>query len=297
MAEAIIPLDSNWLRAHPLPVPAHNTDKNARGRVCVVGGSRMVPGGVALTAEAALRAGAGKVRVATIASCAIGLGIALPEVGILALDETSDGHVDISRVAPEHLPDHCDALVLGPAMWSKDAAADLIAALIVSHNDDANSPVYILDAAALGALPAFAETTGGRRHPLVLTPHAGELADLTGYSAEEIDADPCGVLREAVETFDAVVMLKGATSYVSAPGEGIYGFAGGGAGLATGGSGDVLAGIVAGLAARGAPPFEALLWAIWLHGEAGRRCAEQIGSIGYLSRELLVRIPGLMHAI
>lgn len=291
-----MPLDSNWLRAHPLPVPAENTDKNARGRVCVVGGSRMVPGGVALTAEAALRAGAGKVRVATIASCAIGLGIALPEVGTLALDETADGHVDISRLGPEGLSYDCDALVLGPAMWSKDAAADLIAGLIVPRPDDGDGPVCILDAAALGALPAFAKLTGGRPHPLILTPHTGELAAMTGYSTEHIEAQPCAVLREAVQTFDAVVMLKGATSYVSAPGQSIYAFAGGGIGLATGGSGDVLAGIVAGLAARGAAPFDALLWAIWLHGEAGRRCAEQIGPIGYLSRELLVRIPSLMRA-
>jgi hydroxyethylthiazole kinase-like uncharacterized protein yjeF len=257
----------------------------------------MVPGGVALTAEAALRAGAGKVRLATVASCAVGLGIALPEVGILALDETPDGHVDISRLAPERLPDNCDALVIGPAMWSKDAAADLIAALVISREDDAESPVFILDAAALGALPAFAEMMRERKHPLILTPHAGELADMTGYSVEHINAAPCAVLREAVETFDAVVMLKGATSYVSAPGRDIYGFAGGGVGLATGGSGDVLAGIVAGLAARGAAPFDALLWAIWLHGEAGRRCAEQIGAIGFLSRELLVRIPNLMQSI
>jgi NAD(P)H-hydrate repair Nnr-like enzyme with NAD(P)H-hydrate dehydratase domain len=73
--------------------------------------------------------------------------------------------------------------------------------------------------------------------------------------------------------------------------------AGGGVGLATGGSGDVLAGIVAGLVARGAEPLTAAAWAVWLHGEAGRRCGEQIGPLGFLARELLAQIPRLMRAL
>ena len=74
-------------------------------------------------------------------------------------------------------------------------------------------------------------------------------------------------------------------------------YAGGGVGLATGGSGDVLAGIAAGLAARGAEPLAATLWAVWLHGEAGRRCAEQIGPLGFLARELLAHVPALMRGV
>jgi ADP-dependent NAD(P)H-hydrate dehydratase len=296
VADNLIPLDSNWLRAHPLPVPDQNTDKNARGRVAIVGGSRFVPGGIALTAEAALRAGAGKVQVVTIQSCAIPLGITLPEVAVMAVAETDDGHVDISEIDTDPWLNNCDALVLGPAMSSTDAAARLIDRLIVPKDDD-SGPVYILDAAALGALPAFLSQLGGTRLPLVLTPHAGELSKLTGACADDIASDPCAAVCAASEQFNAVVMLKGETSYITAPGEGLYAFAGGGVGLATGGSGDVLAGIVAGLAARGTPPVHALLWAVWLHGEAGRRCAEQIGSLGYLSRELLVRIPSLMQAV
>lgn len=296
MAENITPLDSNWLRAHPLPIPDRDTDKNARGRVAIVGGSRFVPGGIALTAEAALRAGAGKVQVMTIQSCAIALGIALPEVAVMAVRETGDGHVDIGDIDAHPWLDECDALVVGPAMWSMDSAAGLIAKLILPQND-ANGPICILDAAALGALPAFMPQLGSRRLPLVLTPHAGELSKLTGQTVDDIAAAPSATVRAASEQFNAIVMLKGETSYLTAPGAGMYAFAGGGVGLATGGSGDVLAGIVAGLAARGAPPLHALLWAVWLHGEAGRRCAEQIGPLGYLSRELLVRIPSLMQAV
>lgn len=296
MADNLIPLDSNWLRAHPLPVPDRDTDKNARGRVAIVGGSRFVPGGIALTAEAALRAGAGKVQVVTIESCAIPLGIALPEVAVMAVPERDDGHADISKIDTDPWLSNCDVLVLGPAMRSKDAAARLINTLILPQDDD-SGPVCILDAAALGALPAFAAQIEGRRLPLVLTPHAGELSKLTGRPADDIAANPCAAVRAASAQFNAIVMLKGETSYLTAPGDGMYAFAGGGVGLATGGSGDVLAGIVAGLAARGTIPLHALLWAVWLHGEAGRRCAEQIGPLGYLSRELLVRIPSLMQAV
>lgn len=296
VADTIIPLDSNWLRAHPLPVPDRNTDKNARGRVAIVGGSRFVPGGIALTAEAALRSGAGKVQVVTIKSCAVPLGIILPEVAVIAASETDDGHVDVAKIETAPWLDNCDALVLGPAMWSQDAATKVIDTLLMPLNRD-TGPVCILDAAVLSALPAFAAKLENRCLPLVLTPHAGELSTLTGRSAREISANPRAAVRSASEQFNAIVMLKGETSYLTAPGKGLYAFAGGGVGLATGGSGDVLAGIVAGLAARGAAPLHALLWAVWLHGEAGRRCAEQIGPLGYLSRELLVRIPSLMQAV
>src|SRR5438046_1761846 len=81
------PLDSDWLRTHPLPVPDNDTDKNERGRVLVIGGGRMVPGGIQLTAEAALRAGAGKVRVGTARSNALPLGIAMPEIAVFGLPE------------------------------------------------------------------------------------------------------------------------------------------------------------------------------------------------------------------
>jgi NAD(P)H-hydrate repair Nnr-like enzyme with NAD(P)H-hydrate dehydratase domain len=92
-------------------------------------------------------------------------------------------------------------------------------------------------------------------------------------------------------------VLKGPNSLIAAP-EGLtFSYAGGGVGLATGGSGDVLAGIVGGLCARGADPLVATLWSVWLHGEAGRRCAEQIGPIGYLARELLAHVPSLLRGV
>lgn len=290
---AALPLDSTWLREHPLPPPDGETDKNGRGRVLAVGGCRTVPGGIQLTAEAALRAGAGKVRIATIAGAALTLGVAMPEVGIMALAEDAAGEIAETGPVLAEL-DRFDAVIAGPAMSGGEAAGRLVDALVAAG---ASSAPLVLDAAALMAC-------GGRQHalrtcprPLVLTPHVGEMAAMLDCAAAAVEADRAGAVRRAAERFGAVVVLKGANSLVAGPDGSLHAYAGGGVGLATGGSGDVLAGIVAGLAARGAEPLVATLWAVWLHGEAGRRCAEQIGPLGFLARELLAHVPALMRGV
>ena len=293
VAERPTPLDSTWLRTHPLPQPHGETDKNGRGRVLAVGGCRTVPGGIQLTAEAALRAGAGKVRIATIASAATAIGVAMPEVGIVALPETDEGEIaDAGPLAAEHT--RFDAVIAGPAMASRDAAGQLVDQLVEAGAAEA---VVVLDAAALMACAPRAAALRGCAGPLILTPHVGEMAAMLGCEAEAVEADRLGCVRRAAETFGAVVVLKGAETLVSSPDGAVHAYAGGGVGLATGGSGDVLAGIAAGLAARGAEPLAATLWAVWLHGEAGRRCAEQIGPLGFLARELLAHVPALMRGV
>jgi hydroxyethylthiazole kinase-like uncharacterized protein yjeF len=286
-----LPLDSDWLRANPQPAPDNGADKNERGRVLAIGGSAMVPGGIALTAEAALRAGAGKVRIATIASAAMALGIAMPEVAIIALAETTEGEIADAGFTP-HLA-RCDAVIAGPAMSCGDAAGTMLDTLLQAAPEAA----LVLDAAALMQLPQRAARLRARPSPAILTPHIGEMAAMLGCPAEQIDADRVAAVRGAADLYRAVVVLKGPTSLVAAPGGALFAYAGGGVGLATGGSGDVLAGIVAGLAARGADPLRATLWAVWLHGEAGRRCAEQLGPLGFLARELLAHVPALMRGI
>lgn len=291
MAE-VTPLDSNWLRAHPLPLPDGETDKNGRGRVLAIGGCRTVPGGIQLTAEAALRAGAGKVRVATIAGAAMAVGVAMPEVGIVALAEDPAGEIADAGPAAAEL-DRFDAVVAGPAMADADAAGRLVDALVAGKDTGAT---LVLDAAALMACASRAALLRDCPRPLVLTPHIGEMAALLECEAAAVEADRAGCVVRAAERFGAVVALKGATTLVAEPGGALHAYAGGGVGLATGGSGDVLAGLAAGLAARGADPLGATLWAVWLHGEAGRRCAEQMGPLGFLARELLAQVPGLMRA-
>jgi hydroxyethylthiazole kinase-like uncharacterized protein yjeF len=289
-----IALDSDWLRDNPLPSPDRHADKNARGRVFIVGGCATVPGGLLLTAEAALRAGAGKVQVATAASTAMALGIAMPEIAVFAMDEDDAGEIVALDARAGDQIARSDAVIVGPAMGGSEAAGAILDALLRAGRDHA---VLILDAAALMMLPLRATAVAARASPAVLTPHIGEMAAMLDCPAEEIEADRAAAVRRAAERFGAVVVLKGSTSLIADRDGTLFAYAGGGVGLATGGSGDVLAGIAAGLAARGARPLDAALWSVWLHGEAGRRCAEQIGPLGFLARELLAHVPGLMRAL
>jgi len=295
-AADLVQLDSNWLRAHPLPQPDEHADKNERGRVVAIGGCRSVPGGIRLTAEAALRAGAGKVRVATVKSAAIALGVAMPEIAVFGLPEDADGEIagDCGKVLASLL-ERADAIIAGPAISSSEAAGALIDHLLAV--DTCTAPV-VLDAAALTCLPPErVKPLRARRHPVILTPHIGEMAGMLECEAEEIDADRPAAVRRAAERYGAICVLKGSTSLIATPDGQLLAYAGGGVGLATGGSGDVMAGIAAGLAARGAEPLVATAWAVWLHGEAGRRCAERQGPLGFLARELLAHVPGLMRGV
>jgi len=294
MTAKTIPLDSTLLRARSLPDPGEHADKNARGRVLVVGGSRTVPGGVRLTAEAAFRAGAGKVQVATVEGAALLLGVAVPEIAVFALPETEAGEIaQDCAAALVPLLARCDAAILGPAMGCSHAGGAVVDALLDRQCDAA----LVIDAASLIALPSRAGKLRARGSPAILTPHIGEMAALLDCDADEIETDRPASVRRAAERYGAIVVLKGSTSLVATPAGELFAYAGGGVGLATGGSGDVLAGIVAGLAARGAAPLEATLWAVWLHGEAGRRCAEQLGPLGFLASELLAHVPGLMRGV
>jgi len=283
------------LRRIPLPQPASDDDKDGRGRVLVIGGAAEVPGAVMLAGIAALRAGAGKLQLATVKSVAAYLGIAVPEARVIGLPETSEGAV--AREAAPLLPPFCDAadcVLLGPGMLDPETTDGLLRALICKIG---GGPALVLDAGGLGCIrldDSLLRHRGGR---VVLTPHAGEMARLLDREREAVVRDACQVAAEAAARFGAVVALKGAKTYVATPDGKCFVYRDGSVGLATAGSGDTLAGIVAGLLARGADPLEATLWAVWLHGAAGTVLAKRHGTVGFLARELLAEIPGLMHGL
>ena len=153
----------------------------------------------------------------------------------------------------------------------------------------------VLDAAVLGCLAPRAETLRKWRGGAVLLPHAGEVAKLLDCDEEEVRADPASAARRAAETYGAVAVVKGAVSHIVGPDGRSFRFQGGGVGLATSGSGDTLAGIVGGFAARGADPLTAALWGVYTHGEAGRILSETVGRVGFLAREILDLIPALVN--
>jgi hydroxyethylthiazole kinase-like uncharacterized protein yjeF len=287
------PIDSAWLAANPLPVHGEGTNKNSRGRVLAVGGSRRVPGGLLLTGEAALRVGAGKLMLATIASAAPLLGVAMPEAGVTALKEDGEGEIAEDAGALAQEASRCDTIVLGPAISDRAPATRLVEQLLAEPPDDA---AMVLDAAAVACSGPLADrlasTFGGR---LVLTPHMGEMAALCQCEQSEIEKDREGAALATAKRFGAVLVLKESSTLVAAPdGRTLLRYEGGGVGLATGGSGDVLAGAIAGLISRGTPPLVAAVWGVWLHGEAGRALAMTTGPVGFLGRELLPQLPRLL---
>lgn len=287
-------LDRLWLAAHPLPQPEGETDKNARGRVLVAGSSRTVPGAIALTGEAALRAGAGKVQLASVEGVALPLGIAFPEAAVFPLTPGPEG--ELGEAAGGEIAtyvERCDTLVLGPGMSPKAPVEAILRNVLAGIGDD---PSMVLDAAMIGAAATLEAEVRALTGRIVLTPHPGEMIQLMDCDEARIRDDPAGLVQEAAERFAATVLLKGAETWIACPGADPLHYAGGGHGLATAGSGDVLAGIIGGLLARGTPPQAAAGWGVWLHGEAGRVLARRIGPMGFLGRELLAEIPGLMAA-
>ena len=286
-----VALDAAWLAAHPLPEHGPGTTKNSRGRVIAIGGSATVPGAIRLTAEAAFRAGAGKVRIATIAEAAIALGMRMPEAGIVGLP-SSGGEIDIAAAGLlRENAAHADCMVLGPGISDRARAQALGDALLTAPRDDF---AIVLDAASVACAGAHAELIRAHRGRLIMTPHHGEMASCIACDEDRVAADPERTVREAAEHFGAVIVLKATETLVAAPGEPPLLYSGGTVGLATGGSGDVLAGIIAGLVSRGAEPRVAAAWGVWLHGEAGVALAARGGPIGFLARELLAEIPRLM---
>jgi ADP-dependent NAD(P)H-hydrate dehydratase len=290
----MIALDATWLAEHPLPEIEADTDKNTRGRVLIAGGSFNVPGALALTGEAALRAGAGKIQLATVEAAALPLGITMPEAAVFGLHANASGEI-AADATPKLLKllEACDTLVLGPGMGPASAATSIVRRMLAQPEGERS---IVLDAAAIGGASGCAQAVRAHAGRVVLTPHPGEMMQLMGCDEGEVRDQPEALASLAAERFGAVIVLKRPETWIAAPCEPVLRYPGGGPGLATAGSGDVLAGILGGLLSRGAEPRTAAAWAVWLHGESGRRCAETLGKIGFLARELLGEIPRLMAA-
>ena len=283
-------LDARMLRGWPLPVLAREADKEVRGRVLVIAGSREIPGAAVLAATAALRAGAGKLVIATAASAAGQLAFAVPEARVIALPETGRGA--FSKQALPLLQDAAhgaDAALIGPGLMDEEGCTDFVRAVLPML---AHAPV-LLDALAMSVM----KDAGGLDQPLLLTPHAGEMAHLTGLSKEEVVAAPEQAIVSAARKWNSVVALKGATTLIASPSGEHWRHEGGQPGLATSGSGDVLAGLIAGLLAQGASLEQACAWGVVLHASAGACLAAKLGPLGYLARELPAEIPALMKKV
>jgi ADP-dependent NAD(P)H-hydrate dehydratase len=264
------------LRGWPLPTP--DGDKHSRGTLLVVGGADGTPGAAILAGLAALRSGAGRLQICCGPGVAIPLAVHVPEALVVAWTDKA------------RLDDLCgtaDALVVGPGLDDIGHATELL------RRTAAKAPEadLVVDAYGLGALSHSPDLLRDRPHPPVLTPNMTEAAILAGQDGVD---DVTGTAHAIAQRYHAVVALRG---LVVTPDGRRWRDEGGDVGLGTAGSGDVLAGLVAGLLARGAAPEQAACWATYLHAAAGQRLAARLGRTGFLARELVAEAPLALAAL
>jgi len=261
-----------------LPVRWHTSHKGSSGHVAIVAGSIRYRGAAVLACMGALRAGAGLVSVVGIEEVCAAVAAQLPEV-ILHPVQGENGAIAPSADASEALA-RADAVVFGPGLTL--AARGFLERVWNGFDKPA-----VIDADALNLVADGLPLPSG---PCVLTPHPGEFARLTGMSIREIESDRFAKARSFKEK---VTLLKGAHSIIcdnDRP-RPLAVCPAGNPGMATGGMGDVLSGVVGTFLAQGMDPYEAAACAATLHAEAGDICAESIGPIGYSPRDLALALP------
>jgi hydroxyethylthiazole kinase-like uncharacterized protein yjeF len=281
------------LRAWPLPLPvktaAEEAGKEARGRVLVVGGGCRCPGSVLLAGTAALRAGAGKLQLAAAHDAALPLAVHMPEAKVMGLRCDSRGEIAQSSAEVDGCAKLADAVVVGPGMEVAPATRQL-----ADHLMHVSRAVFVLDAGGLDA--ALVGRLGHSKGPrgVIMTPHHGEMAQMLDLEIAEVAAQPLELAREFADRSGAVLVLKDADTYIASPNGEVWVNREGSVGLGTSGSGDVLAGLIGGLCARGATPEQAAAWGVFLHARAGQALEKRFGPLGFLAREIAAEIPALM---
>jgi len=273
------------------PLPEPGSSKKARGTALLVGGSANVPGAMLLAGEAALRAGGGKLQVATTESVAAQMAVAIPEALVARTPQAESG--DISPDAAGQILDLAEtaaAVLLGPGITSPEAATALLGEIVPRLKGQS----VVVD--ALGSAYVTEEVTGLHHldRTAVLTVNPSEIGFTLGIDEDEVDRDPLAATVELARRARAVVLCGGSDKYIADPEGRSWKVTAGCPGLGVSGSGDVQAGIVTGLLARGAEPAQAAVWGAWLHGSSGEALAESVGAVGFLAREIPAVVPGLL---
>lgn len=263
--------------------------KGVSGRVAIVAGSTGLTGAAALAANAAVRTGAGLVTLGVAASLYPLLAIKLTEAMTKPLPETESGVVGLAAAESiEELASFCDVLAIGPGLGRAEDTQEMVRKIV----REAKCPL-VIDADALNALAGYTDILQESEALAVLTPHPGEMARLTGLPIAAINEDRMAAARNAAVRWGAIVVLKGAGTVVAFPDEEVYINTTGNAGLATGGTGDVLTGVIAALIAQGLSSHDAAVAGVYLHGLAGDIAAGEC-PVGLAASDLF---PALREAI
>lgn len=263
--------------------------KGSFGKICVIGGSSQYRGAPALVASAALRAGAGYIRVAVPSEIAAQVFSFVPEAIILSMN-SSEGFLgsEHCRELLEYAS-QSDITVLGPGLSTCPDSIRLARKLI----PEVESPL-VLDGDALTAVAGRDELCKNRKYPTILSPHSGEMARLLGVSVREVELNRISIALEAAKKYQSIVILKGAHSIIAAPSGESWMNLTGNSGMGTAGSGDVLSGLVAALLVTGSTPLHGTRLGVYLHGLAGDIVAKEKGETGLMAHDIVEHIPEAM---
>ncbi len=267
--------------------------KGSFGHVLLVGGAPGFSGAIAMAAMAAVRSGAGLVSVLVpecIASIVAGL---VPEAMVHTGKANSDGSLAADAIESwGYALDRFDAVLVGPGMTPHEDTAAVVRQILASP-----VPRVILDADALNVVSTTLGLLDGDRDGVVITPHPGEMARMLQVNSEDVQGDRFAAALRAVEAFGTTVVLKGAGTIVAQKGRPVCVNLSGNPGMATGGMGDVLAGLMAGLAAQAMPLFDAACAAVHIHGRAGDTVSRLTSQAGMTATDVVDELPQVFRGI
>ena len=276
-----------------LPDRPHDAHKGTFGTAVVLAGSLGFTGAAYLAATATARTGAGLVKLLVAATIYPILATKCTEVMATPVPEVAPGavgHAAYDSILRQLAT--AEVGIIGPGLGRDSSTWRLVVDLAVH----AHCPL-VIDADGLNALADSPRSRGKLGKNRVLTPHPGEMARLTGKTIEAIGQDRAGSARKAAKEWGAVVVLKGAHTVVAHPDGRVSEDPHEVPALATGGTGDVLAGIIGGLIAQGSDAFSAAVTGVYIHAAAGRRIAGRMGDSGLLASDLLPEIPAVMNVL
>lgn len=275
-----------------LPKRRPDSHKGLNGHVGVIAGSHGYTGAAVLCATGALRSGSGLVTLAVANSLRGIMEAKTTEVMTRTLPELAGGAIGLKSVPyVEELANHWDVIALGPGMGRHSETQAAIREII----RNAEKPL-VIDADGINALAGHMDVIHQADAMVILTPHPGEMGQLTGLSALQVNQDRIGIARRTAHQWGSIIVLKGAPTVVAFPDGDVYINTTGNAGMATGGTGDVLTGVIAALIAQGLSSHDAALTGVYIHGLAGDIVA-QAGLVGLIAGDLLQALPAAVAGL
>jgi ADP-dependent NAD(P)H-hydrate dehydratase len=268
----------------PRAVDGHKGDY---GKVCIIAGSVGMSGAAALAGRAALRAGAGLVRVATPKSILPIVAAIEPSFTTIALPEDSEGRISAKAIhAVLEAVEQNDAVAFGPGIGTSGALRSILETLL-----DQPNLRLVIDADGLNNLAGIKNWPARLKAKLILTPHPGEMKRLwSGLFREELPVDRQEQALQLAQRINTIVVLKGAGTVVT-DGEKVYINKTGNPGMATAGSGDVLTGVITALLGQGLSDFDAAVLGVYIHGLAGDIAAEKVGQVSLMTTDIIDSLP------